>query len=162
MIPVILDRPSEIIAASVGLRRTVENAFKVDQSIQKVNFFESIARDGEADGAELALAKYFCIPDFELSVGTFKNKADLGSRIECKWTRWQDGHLIIKESDRDQDIAVLVVGQSPTYYVVGWIPIAIAKKDRFKHAKSNSWWVSQINLRPIETFQRSADAHSQL
>jgi hypothetical protein len=162
MIPVILDRPSEILAATVGLRRTVENAFKVDQSVQKVNFFESIARDGEAAGAELALAQYFDLPDFELSVNTFKNSADIGSRIECKWTRWQDGHLIIKESDRDCDIAILVVGQSPTYYVVGWIPVAIAKKDRFKHAKSNSWWVSQINLRPIETFQRSRDAHSHL
>jgi hypothetical protein len=162
MIPVILDRPSEILAATVGLRRTVENAFKVDQSFQKVNFFESIARDGEAAGAELALAQYFGLDDFELSVNTFKNQADMGSRIECKWTRWQDGHLIIKESDRNQDIAVLVVGQSPTYYVVGWIPVAIAKKDRFKHEKSNSWWVSQVNLRPIETFQRSQDAHSKL
>ena len=162
MIPVILDRPAEIMAASVGFRRTVENAGKTDRSVQKVNFFESIARDGEAAGAELALAKYFEIPDFELSVGTFKNQADIGSRIECKWTRWQDGHLIIKDSDRDQDIAVLVVGQSPTYYVVGWIPVAVAKKPRFKHAKSDSWWVSQINLRPIETLRSSNHAHTSL
>ena len=162
MIPVKLDRTAEIMAASIGMRRTVENTNKVDQSIQKVNFFESIARDGEAAGAELALAKYFGIQDFELSVGTFKNQADIGSRIECKWTRWQDGHLIIKHSDRDQDIAVLVVGQSPTYYVVGWIPVAIAKKDRFKHDKSDSWWVSQINLRPIDTFRMSNHANSAL
>ena len=115
MIPVMLDRTAEIMAASIGMRRTVENSNKVDQSIQKVNFFESVARDGEAAGAELALAKYFGLPDFELSVGIFKTQADIGSRIECKWTRWRDGHLIIKQSDRDQDIAVLVVGESPTY-----------------------------------------------
>lgn len=162
MIPVILDRTSEIMAASVGFRRTVENANKVDQSFQKVNFFESIARDGEAAGAELALAKYFEIPDFELTVGTFKTQADIASRIECKWTRWIDGHLIIKASDRDQDIACLVVGSSPNFFVVGWIPVAIAKKDRFKHDKSDSWWVSQINLRPIETLRRSNHADSAL
>jgi hypothetical protein len=155
MIPVILDRPSEILAATIGLRRTVENAFKVDQSVQKVNFFESIARDGEAAGAELALAQYFGLDDFELSVNTFKNQADLGSRIECKWTRWQDGHLIIKESDRNQDIAVLVVGQSPTYYVVGWIPIAIARRPQAQRS-DGSWWINQSDLHPMENFLRSS------
>ena len=109
----------------------------------------------KSDPVEIAVAQYFGIKDFEPTCGTFKDQADVASFIEVKHTKWRDGHLIVKESDRNSDIAVLVVGTSPQYYIAGWIPVAVAKKPRFKHDKSNSWWVSQINLQPIETLQRS-------
>lgn len=163
MITITLNRDDERRAADFGYRRTTENDSKVDQSIQKVNFHESIARDSEGVGAEMALAKYIGKTDFEPTVNTFKDEPDIdwnGLPIEVKWTKWKDGHLIIKDSDRNTDIAILITGQSPEYYIIGWIPVVIAKRERFKH-KDGSWWVSQINLSPIENLQRSyhANAH---
>lgn len=155
MIPIKLTRDDEFTAASTAFRRAFENADKVDRSYQKLNFHDAIARDADSIGGEIAVAMYFGIKDFEPTVGTFKASADVGSRIEVKHTKWKDGHLIIKPSDRNQDIAVLVVGTSPQYWIAGWIPVSIAKKDRFKHSGSDSWWVSQINLQPIENLKGS-------
>ena len=106
------------------------------------------------DQSELAAAKYFEIPNFKLTINTFKTVADVGSRIEIKHTTWKEGHLIIRERDRDGDIAVLVTGKSPRYFIVGWLPISICKTDRFKH-KDGSWWISQINLRPMPNLRES-------
>jgi len=164
MIRVDLDKLQELTALTTAYRRTVENSEKVDQSIQKVNIHEDVARNGEAAGAEIALAKYYGKPDFTPTIGTFKQQADLGSSFEVKWTKWKEGHLIIKPSDRNTDIAVLVVGTSPTYFIAGWIPIAIAKSARFKDSRSESWWVGQQDLAPIENLIRSkyADACTSL
>jgi len=155
MIRVNISRDDEFMAGSVAFRRAMENSNKVDKSFQQLDLHDGIARDAHSIGAEIAVAQYFGIKDFEPTCGTFKEAADVASFIEVKHTKWRDGHLIVKESDRNSDIAVLVVGTSPQYYIAGWIPVAMAKKPRFKHDKSNSWWVSQINLQPIETLQRS-------
>jgi len=40
--------------------------------------------------------------------------------------------------------------------------MVIAKKPRFKHSKMDAWWISQINLQPIETLKRSNYAHIQI
>ena len=102
----------------------------------------------------MVVARYLGIADFEPTLNTFKNSADVAFRdfrIEVKHTSWKDGHLIVKPSDRDSDLAVLVVGESPNYTIIGWIPVSIAKTARFKSDQSNSWWVSQINLRPMDS-----------
>ena len=111
-------------------------------------------RHAEAAGSELAAAKYFDIPNFKLTINTFKKVADVGNRIEIKHTIWKEGHLIIRERDRIDDLAVLVTGKSPNYFIVGWLPISICKSDRFKH-KDGSWWISQINLRPMGNLRES-------
>ena len=162
MIKIVISRDDEFTAGSVAFRRALENADKVDRSFQKLGLHEGIARDADSIGAEIAVAHYFGIKDFEPTCGTFKNLADVASFIEVKHTKWVDGHLIIKESDRNTDIAVLVTGTSPAYFICGWIPVAVAKKDRFKHAKSDSWWVSQINLQPIDTLRKSQYGNAQL
>jgi hypothetical protein len=127
------------------------------KAIQKLNLAKSIARDAEAIGAEMVVARYLGVKDFEPTINTFKNQADVGSSIEVKHTSWKDGHLIVKPSDRDSDIAVLVVGESPNYLIIGWIPVVVAKSPRYKSDQSNSYWVSQINLQPIETLRGSND-----
>jgi len=69
--------------------------------------------------------------------------------------------LWIQESDRpDRDIDVLVIGNSPKMQIVGWMPVVIAKKPRYRNASQDNWSVPQINLQPIETLQRSNYAHS--
>jgi hypothetical protein len=158
MISIILDPSDEQRAADYGYRRTIENDSKQDQSVQKVNLHESIARDSEGVGAEMALAKYIGKSDFEPTVNTFKDEPDIdwnGLPIEVKWTKYVAGQLIVHEYDRTTDIAVLVTGKSPHYFIAGWIPVAIAKKPRYRHSKQPNWWVTQINLQPIENLRKS-------
>jgi hypothetical protein len=69
--------------------------------------------------------------------------------------------LWIQDSDRhDRDIAVLVTGQQAKMRIIGWIPVAIAKKPKYRNASQNNWSVPQFNLQHIETLLRSSYAHS--
>jgi hypothetical protein len=89
-----------------------------------------------------------------------KSKADVGEHIEVKWSANPASNLWIQESDRhDRDIAVLVTGNAPKMHIVGWMPVAVAKKPRYRNASQNNWSVPQINLQPIETLMRSNYAH---
>jgi hypothetical protein len=44
--------------------------------------------------------------------------------------------------------------------IMGWMPVVVAKKPRYRNSSQNNWSVPQINLQPIETLQRSNYAHS--
>lgn len=123
---------------------------------KSINFHEYVSEVAESIGAEMAVARYFGDNSFKPTINTFKNEADYGKNIEIKWTRYQDGQLIIGHTDRDTDIAILVVGRSPQYRLAGWIPVAVAKRDRYYVAKMKTWWIGQSNLQPIETFMRSS------
>ena len=59
----------------------------------------------------MVVARYLGIHDFEPTFNTFKDQADVGGRLEVKWTRYIEGSLIVKDSDRDQDIAILCTEQ---------------------------------------------------
>lgn len=152
-----LTRDEEIQAAAAAFlceSKGEDNVYFHDQAMRG-NIHESIRRTAEALGAEIAAAKYFGIPNYKLQINKFKAQADIGNRIEIKHTRWLDGHLILQARDRVDDLAVLVVGESPIYHVKGWIPIRAAKTSRFKHDKTESWWVSQINLNSMENLKES-------
>ena len=136
--------------------RIKAKADDVSRYDQKLNFHEYVCQVADSIGAEFAVAKYFQIKDFDPRNSRFKETADVGSRIEVKWTKYDMGSLIIYESDRNTDIAVLVTGKSPHYYVKGWIPVAIAKNPRWKHRTQPTWWVDQYNLHPIENLLRSS------
>lgn len=116
-----------------------------------------IAELAESIGSEWAVAQYFNLK-FDPYEAKYKIKADVGERLEIKWTHWDDGQLIIHEYDRKEDIAILVTGQFPFYTIKGWIPVAMAKKDRYRHHKQPNWWISQANLMPIDTLIRSSYA----
>jgi len=121
-----------------------------------LSFQERVCEEAESVAAEWAVAKYYGLP-FEPAEANnhFKNKADVGNALEVKWTKYPDGSLIIYESDRKTDIAVLVVGKSPSYVIKGWIPVTMAQRDRYRHASQPTWWVSQNHLQPIETLGAS-------
>jgi len=109
----------------------------------------------EAIGSEWAVAKYFDLP-FDASEDKGKRKADVGAGIEVRWTKYELGQLIVYEYDRPTDIAVLVTGNAPNYNIAGWIPVAMAQKPRYRHSKQPTWWVTQINLQPIENLRKSS------
>jgi hypothetical protein len=162
MIMVRLSRQDEIIAATAGLERESRYGSNPKFKGNKGNFHHAVTIHSEAVGAEIAAARYFGITDFVPTVNTFKNEPDIrlgGLGIEVKQTSHKAGHLIITDDDRDTDVAVLVVGESPTYYVVGWIPVSVAKKPRYK-ASDGTYWINQINLQPIENLKRSQYANS--
>lgn len=119
-----------------------------------LSLFEYVIQMAQSVGAEMAVAKYFKIGMFKPSVDTFKREADVGSQIEVKWTLWQDGHLILNGTDRREDVAILVVGKAPTYYVTGWIPIAMAMREKYLRG-DGSYWIPQTDLQPIENLRSS-------
>lgn len=149
----------EWVSMVTALRRKQGTPTKKERQFQQFNFPWAIARDAEAIGAEIAVARYFGVDNFTPSVDTFKASADVLGHIEVKHTRWDDGHLIIKPSDRDGDVAILVTGQSPNYVIRGWIAVHVAKSERYRQQKSESWWVGQVNLNPIKHLEKSIYAN---
>jgi hypothetical protein len=83
----------EFNALAIAYARAAKMDNPMEGAIQKLNLAKSIARDAEAIGAEMVVARYLGIADFEPTLNTFKNSADVGSRIEVKHTSWRDGHL---------------------------------------------------------------------
>jgi hypothetical protein len=125
----------------------------------RLNFHEQVAEIAESLAAEWAVAKYFGIP-YTPDDNKGKERADVGNGLEVKWTKYADGHLIVYPTDRITDVAILVTGKHPDYYIAGWIPIAMAKRDRYKKSDQDSWWIGVNSLQPIETVMRSSYAHT--
>ena len=121
---------------------------------KNLTFHEYVAEYAETVSAELVVAKYLNLP-FDPFESKFKIKADVGDIFEVKWTHWDDGNLIVHEYDRNTDIAILVTGKYPFYRIAGWIPVAIAKRDRYRHHSQPNWWIAQHHLMPIDTLIRS-------
>ena len=127
--------------------------------VKNLSWFEFVAQMAESMQAEWIVAQQLGY-DYTPGITWDKSKADVGNHIEVKWSANPHSNLWIQESDRhDRDIAVLVTGKT-TKTIVGWMPVAIAKKPRYRNASQNNWSVPQINLQPIETLIRSNYAHS--
>lgn len=142
------NRASDVIfAQSANLGVTVHYNSKLNNHERCAEYAESLA-------AELVVARYFGL-DFDIQARKGKREADVGKAIEVRWTSYIGGNLIVYPNDRDDDIAVLVVGKSPVYYIAGWLPVSFCKRKRFKNPRQDSWWVDQGNLNPIENLVRS-------
>ena len=120
---------------------------------EPMNFPEFVVQQSQALAAEVVVSKYFRTP-VDLENLNYKEQADVGHNIEVKWTKWKDGSLILTELDRKQDIAILVTGSMPTFYVCGWIPIVMAQRNK-QQRSDGSWWIAQRDLHPMADFSRS-------
>ena len=120
----------------------------------KLNNHEQVSEYAESLGAEMIVARYFGL-DYDINLSNGKRGADVGQGLEVRWTSYVGGNLIVYPNDRENDIAVLVVGKSPVYHIAGWLPVAFARRKRFKNPRQDSWWVDQANLNPIDTLIRS-------
>ena len=160
---IILDYAQECDAAAVALSRVLEiRATPLHSSRwnQRVNFPEMIAECAESVGAEIAVAQYFGIKDFKPTINTFKNEADVAKRLEVKWTKHVNGHLIINETDRDEDVAILVTGRSPVYTLIGWIPVRIARLGPWMNEEQGNYWIPQGKLYPPELLKERINGHT--
>jgi hypothetical protein len=97
--------------------------------------------------AETAAAKWLKIPNFVLSVDTYKNEPDIAPDWEIKHSSVDNGHLIIQENDRDSDRAILVTGFNP-YVIRGWLPVSYCKDSLYLKttSRNTAYWVPQTEL----------------
>jgi hypothetical protein len=156
---VVLDYSQEIQAHHIGLARVADLKGRPDHPgrfNKAISLHEFILENAEAVAAEIAVAQYFGLKDFKPTLNTFKNEADVGSRLEVKWTKYDNGSLIINKTDRDNDVAVLVTGRSPVYMIAGWIPIKMARQPQFFHRGQGNYWISQRDLFPITDLRSSS------
>jgi hypothetical protein len=148
----------KVLAHTVALERIAEIGGHPDHDSRydkSLGFHDYVAQVAESIVAEILVARYLGYVNFDPRASRFKETADVGSNIEVRWTRYDTGALIVYENDRITDVAVLVTGRSPNYKLAGWIPVAIAKKPRYKSSSQPTWWVTQGNLQPIETLKGS-------
>jgi hypothetical protein len=156
---VVLDYSQEIQAHHIGLARVADLKGRPDHPgrfNKAISLHEFILENAEAVAAEIAVAQYFGLKDFKPTLNTFKGEADVGSRLEVKWTKYDNGSLIINKTDRDNDVAVLVTGRSPVYMIAGWIPIKMARQPQFFHRGQGNYWISQRDLFPITDLRSSS------
>lgn len=138
------------------LGRTEKRNYQHDR--EAMSFPDFVALQSQSVGAEVAVSKYFRQP-YDYGNRNYKDKADVGHKIEVKWTKWKDGSLILTNNDRKEDIAILVTGSMPTFYVIGWIPIVMAQRNK-QQRSDGSWWISQRDLHPMADFSRSIYANN--
>jgi hypothetical protein len=136
---------------------SLDDLSRVQRYNAKLNNYERVTEYAESLGAEMVVARYFSL-DYDVNVSNGKRNADVGKGIEVKWTSYINGSLIIYPNDRVDDVAVLVVGRSPEYYIVGWLPVKAAMQKQFKNTSQDSWWVNQDSLNPIGDLVRSSYA----
>jgi hypothetical protein len=158
---VILDRSQEISAHQAALDR----ARVMDDSYfrlygQNLNYHEMITQHAESAGAEIAVAEWFGITGFNPSINSFKSSPDVetpGVCLEVKHTRYANGALILQanQSTRPNDVCVLVVGKSPVYRLVGWMPASMALVPKYKHPRQESYWVPQPYLFEMRYLRKS-------
>jgi hypothetical protein len=161
---IILDYAQECQAAEVALARATSiraTPLHASRWNQSVNFHEMISECAESVGAEIAVAQYFGIKGFKPTLNTFKHEADVMARLEVKWTKYANGHLIINSTDREDDVAILVTGRSPVYQLLGWIPIKMARSELFRHESQDNYWVPQGKLYAPEILRNRVNGHSQ-
>ena len=142
------------MAAQVGLARHVEAIRKGLTDRRK-----DISRtwDQHICGAlgELAAAKALDC-HWSGGINTFKG-ADVGANIQIR-TRPFDTErtkydLIVRDNDRNDDIFVLVQGESDRFLIAGWIKGADAKRPEWRRnygGHQESWFVPKDGLSPVE------------
>jgi hypothetical protein len=155
---VILDRAQEITAHQAALDRAKvmdERYFRLYG--QDLNYHEMITQHAEAAGAEIAVAEWMGFTHFNPTVNTFKTEADVGTGIEVKHTYYLTGALILQESQRKRpnDVCILVIGKSPRYKLVGWMPASMALSDKYKHPRQDSYWIPQSYLFEMKYLRKS-------
>jgi hypothetical protein len=160
---VVLDHEQEKLAHKTGVDwMAVKNSHpttQVRQYNRALNYHEMISEKAEGYGAQIAVALHFGVNGYIPDPGIDDTKADVGNNIEVKHTKHEAGHLIIqncyRSPERLKDVAILVIGKSPVYYLIGWMPVAMAIHPKYKVHWDDNYWVPQRNLFEMKYLKRS-------
>lgn len=161
LVKVVLDREQELVCHSVALGRVRHfnaNPNDADQHGQKFgSIHDFIGQKAHAAAAEMAVANHFGEYSFVPSIENGNDKADVGNNIEVKWTKHEYGHLIIQNKPRvrTNDVAILVTGYGPVYWILGWMPVSMVMQPRYKHSHQNNYWVPRSSLFEMQYLKRS-------
>jgi hypothetical protein len=159
---VVIDRAQEVDAHSTAfaLIQYYEAHNKhANQYNRALNYHEMIAEKAEGYGAQIAVANFFGDYSYKPKLDPTMEHADVGTNIEVKYTHHENGHLVIqdryKKPERLKDIGILVVGKSPVYYLVGWMPVAMAMQPRYRVSWDKNYWVPKSSLFEMKYLKRS-------
>jgi hypothetical protein len=136
---------------SVALQRQLE-AMKADRpnryGANGDGLTKQLEKHIEGAGGELAFAKTRGLY-WNGSVNTYRDGGDVGA-VQVR-TRLQAHYdLIVRESDRDEDWFVLMIGQLPVYRFMGYIRGIDAKRDEWladHGGHGRAWFVPQDALK---------------
>lgn len=143
--------PSEIqIALLVGGIRQTESMRRNRKDAHGYKSASASVLDIHVEGAaaEMAYCKARGVY-WGAGVNTFK-AADVGNKVQVRSTKLRNGCLIVREDDHDDHYYVLVVGQIPSFEVVGWILGRDAKRSEWKRSpegREEAFFVPQNQLK---------------
>lgn len=109
--------------------------------------------DIEAVCAEFCLAKHLNKFWAEMMKENFHD-GDIDGK-EVRHTKEKNGHLIIYDTDNEERPAVLVVGSSGVYWLIGWRlvkecrDLGKVKLSEESNTGKQEWWVKQEHLLPM-------------
>ena len=115
--------------------------------------FTGLGWDVHVEGAagELAFARFRNLY-WSGSVGTYRRGGDVGP-IQVRTRSRADYDLIVRNTDRSEDIFVLVIGTIPRFEIIGWIRGGDAKQPQYlkRHGdRPAAYFVPRSALRPFE------------
>ena len=96
-----ITRDDEWTALACAIRRISEIKGNPDHGSRydkKLSWFDYVAQVAESIGAEIAVAKWLGYDNFDPNASRFKETADIGSKFEVKWTRWESGSASVCHS----------------------------------------------------------------
>ena len=152
MMHVMLTPNEQMLAAMVGQSRYTSSRLRGYDNSSQDGVGDPGRRDQHAAGAEIAVAKALNIywpPSWDVG----KNAADIPPDLQVRWTTHHAGKLIL----RPGDVAgryILVIGQTPSFEVIGWLSREMAMIDDFltdfgQSDRPKCYAVPRAALRPI-------------
>lgn len=135
-----------LVGAFNGCSRRVESLFKRREGRKLADWEKDI--DGAC--AEIAVSKAIG-RRIGSPIGTF-HAPDVGT-IQVRHTKLESGCLIHRREDSERRPFVLVVGEIPTYTIVGWLYGKECRKTEWLKTYNNrepAWFVPQQALRKFE------------
>lgn len=151
---VTLTRQEAVQASYGGVHRRLRAIFRGRQARYGRGDGDEWESDVQACAAELAVAK--ALDRYWADSAELDPDGDVGSlppHVHVRHTPLAAGRLILRPTDPDDGVFVLVTGELPTFEVVGWLGGREGKVGEpvdVGNGRPPCWMVPRAALRPIE------------
>jgi hypothetical protein len=140
-------------AALEGVRRRLRAMSRDAKQMSGYDLRDAWDIDIEGAMAEMVVAKLLGHYWSGDGPGNYKG-ADVSDNIQVRWTKHENGHLLVNERDNPSHFYFLVTGVAPIYELKGWIAGHKAKIQayfrRIKPSRPPCYCVPQSDLEPLE------------